>query len=162
VQNGATLGGEGTTSNVTVEAGGFLAPGASVGDLTAGGNVEFDSASGIVDLVIELADGQADHLHITGDLVLNNSTTNDRLYVTGSAPLGVYPILTVDGTQFGEFDAFYYNGSPVADPTAPGSFGELKMKFDGNNILLVPEPTTLSVGVLLASAGLLCRRRERT
>ena len=69
VASTATLGGSGTVSGaITVDSGGTLAPGNSVGTLTAG------SAAINGTLAIELDGGSADRLNVTGNLNITNAT----------------------------------------------------------------------------------------
>lgn len=165
VQNGGTLGGDGSigtnNANVTVEAGGKLAPGTSPGTLT------FALGTGELDLS---AIG-------TGDLQFEMGPTSDMVVLS----TGILNIGTLD---FDEFDFTALGGLAEGDyllfdsnETIVGSIGEASGIFDGIyqgtlslinggqdlnlNIVIVPEPSAMAM-VLVAGIGLaVLRRRSR-
>jgi hypothetical protein len=95
-----TLGGTGTVGGlITVQEGGTLAPGTSVGTLTASGNVAFADNG---HLAIELSGTSADQLVIGGNLDLSSAL--DFLDVTGSGTGSSWLIGTYTGTLTGTFN----------------------------------------------------------
>ena len=97
VPNGSTLEGAGSVANpVTVENGGIVAPGTSVGTLTISNNVTLNNSSV---LSYELGStGSADKLVVVGNLTLDgvlNVTTNNT---DGLFGVGNYTLITYTGT----------------------------------------------------------------
>lgn len=100
VQSGGTLGGSGTVKGaVTVNAGGALAPGASVGTLTANSSV---TLAGTLRVEVDgNGAGSADRLAVSGTLDITNATV--EFDVLAKADDLVYVIAsygTLAGTQF--------------------------------------------------------------
>jgi autotransporter-associated beta strand protein len=161
VKNGGTLGGTGSISGpITLEQGGKLAPGASIGTLTVA-SLSLDSAvNGRGDGVLLFEIGS------TGDQVVGTSITygagqldlDDFTFspLAGIGP-GSYTLLT--GVTAGTL------GPHTSQPGVPGlAFYDAQLSQNGGNVVLtltgVPEPAT--AGVLCMSAvGLLARRRQR-
>jgi outer membrane autotransporter protein len=72
LQNGATLGGTGTTDDITVQSGGIHAPGNSIGTQTINGNYVLNSGS---ILAIEVDDaGNADKVIVNGTVDISGAT----------------------------------------------------------------------------------------
>lgn len=87
VNTGATLGGSGPINpNITVNSGGFIAPGNSTGTLAALGAVALSGS-----LKIEIDGAAADRLNVTGALDLSNATL-DVTTLAGGATQPVYVI----------------------------------------------------------------------
>jgi autotransporter-associated beta strand protein len=171
VENGATLGGDGSASApITVGAGATLAPGGSYGDLVAGNGVTFDPAA---TFEVEV-----------GGLVAGISY--DQLIVSaGDATLGGATLAIVDSPFSATYGDVLYiidnqgAGSTIgtfnyADDSLVGGFGGRRwfITYDavaglglagldgGNDVALyaVPEPAS---ALFLATAGLLALRRRR-
>ncbi len=98
VESGGTLGGTGTVSGaVVVKAGGAIAPGASTGTLSAGGNVTIQGT-----YRCEIDGAAADRLVVAGTLDISGATLNCSVG-TGGATQPFYLIATygtLSGTQF--------------------------------------------------------------
>lgn len=175
VAGGATLGGTGTIDlaagrSVTVNAGGTLNPGTSVGTLTVSGDVTFDSGAVFAVELEDVAAGLYDRLAVTdgaitlaagSELVLTPGLFSASLYDTAYI-LDNQTGNPIGGTfQYGEGDIVgIFGGRPwmityqaIADVSA----------FGGNGIALVavPEPATATLVLLLASGSALMRRRPR-
>jgi autotransporter-associated beta strand protein len=97
VATGATLGGTGTVSGAVTN-NGIIAPGASVGTLSAGGGVTDGANSS---WSIELSGATADKLAVTGSIDLSAS---DSLNVTGTGTGTSWIIGTYTGSLTGTFD----------------------------------------------------------
>lgn len=100
VQQGATLGGNGTVGGINVARGGVVAPGNSVGQLNVNGDVNL--AQGSVYQVESDANGNADRIVASGRATLNNSTLS---LVEGGNWLAAsrYSILSAAGGVSGAF-----------------------------------------------------------
>jgi autotransporter-associated beta strand protein len=107
VNSGGTLGGTGTIGDgvtpvpITVNAGGSLAPGASIGTLTARGNVTFADDS-IFRVEVDAMANTSDLLAVTGDLALGGADLAVSL-LAGSLPTGPHVIATYSGLLTGAF-----------------------------------------------------------
>jgi len=153
VQSGATLGGTGTINqSVTVDAGGILAPGASIGQLNVSNGVtingEFDPEIAWDPTV------QSDLLNVTGgDLVLGASSVLNVLGdLAGTLPPNTnYTIASVSGsgTVKGTFSAEKNNGGAL-----PLGW---TVQYNADSIKLIPEPATIAFLGLGAVAMLLTR-----
>ena len=73
VEDGGTLGGTGTVSDVTLKSGSTIAPGNSIGTLTVNGDLDF--VAGSTYLVEVDKDGHSDKLVSTGTVTINNGAT---------------------------------------------------------------------------------------
>lgn len=162
VATGATLDGTGTIGlasgkTLTVNSGGKLAPGNSIGTLTVtGGNVIINGQ-----LNIELNSSSTDLLQITSG-ALDLSSGTDILDITklSGSLTGTYVLATATGGVIGTFDTVKYNGSTVINPTAPPNAfgGAYHIAYTSNSVLLlVPEPASLALA--LAGGVLLIRRQ---
>jgi autotransporter-associated beta strand protein len=134
--NGGTLGGTGSLPNVTVYAGGHVAPGdLNAGELVLAGNMDFEG--GELDVV---GDGSSlTSLSIAGSLILNAP----MLDVSGSLAPGTYTIASYGGTLSGEFSA---QNIPAGDTVSYGTGSDSSITLS-----VVPEPSTfalLGAGVL--------------
>jgi uncharacterized protein with beta-barrel porin domain len=99
VNNGGTLSGDGSVSNVTVRSGGLLAPGNSIGTLDVKGNLTIKNHGGYL---VEVAPKQADRTRVSGTAALDGT-----LYATltsGAYKARQYKILTAKGGRTGKFD----------------------------------------------------------
>ena len=147
VNDGAKLQGIGTLGATTVNAGGHVAPGNSIGTLNVSGNL---AISGTLDVEYDGAGSLIDLLAVTGTLDITNATVDFapmNSALTGS-PYIFATYGTLAGTQFSlvtdlpdgyTIDYAYNNGTTAT------------------NIALVPEPTA----ALLAGLGLLGLLRRR-
>ena len=101
VQSGARLQGTGAVGNVSVLTGGVLAPGDSIGTLTATGDLVFQTGS---TYEVELnAQGQSDRTHVFGTTTIQGGLVN-ALAAPGVYGLGAqYTIITTDGGGSGGF-----------------------------------------------------------
>ncbi|WP_148043732.1 beta strand repeat-containing protein [Paracoccus methylarcula] len=108
IEDGGTLGGNGSVGTTAVADGGTIAPGSSIGTLTVNGDLSL--ASGAT-LAYELgtpgsadAPGSSDRIAVTGDLALN--ATLDLAQSDdagdGAAGLGYYRLMTYGGNLSGD------------------------------------------------------------
>ena len=104
VASGGALGGGGTLGGaLTVQSGGTLAPGNSIGTLSAANGAVFQSGS-TYEVEIDAA-GNTDLLAVTGQASLAGMLKVIALgYPTGYPPVQDYTILTATGGVSGEFD----------------------------------------------------------
>ena len=147
VNDGAKLQGIGTLGATTVNAGGHVAPGNSIGTLNVSGNM---TINGTLDVEYDGGGSLIDLLAVTGTLDITNATVDFapmNSALTGS-PYIFATYGTLAGTQFSlvtdlpdgyTIDYAYNNGTTAT------------------NIALVPEPTA----ALLAGLGLLGLLRRR-
>jgi autotransporter-associated beta strand protein len=122
VNAGATLGGNGTVGNTTIN-GGILSPGNSIGTLTVQGNLAFTTAS---TYMVEISATGADRTNVTGTATLAGtvqvtSPTNSFRF---NSPYTILTSAGLSGTQF--------NALTFAAPT--GTAGSLI--YSGNTVLL--------------------------
>lgn len=102
VQNGARLGGNGTTGSVSVLSGGTFGAGNSIGALTVDGDLTF--ASGSTFEVETDEDGDADTVAVTGQVDILGGTALVIGEGLNYAPELSMQILTAQGGLSGEFD----------------------------------------------------------
>jgi autotransporter-associated beta strand protein len=166
----ATLGGSGAINlaagkKVTVNSSGIIAPGNSIGTLTVSGGlgIKLDGK-----LSIELSSNTAsDLLNLTSGAGLDLSGSTDilELLPTAGSLLGNYTLVNYGGTLTGTFNQVFYNGSLVANPTAPGSIGTYYNLDYGtgstSQIRLVAIPEPASASLLAAGLIMIGRRRRR-
>ncbi len=164
VAAGATFGGNGVIDNsANIDLDGILAPGASIGTLTAGGDLITNNGASYQ---WELGDGTHDLMAVGGDLTIND--TLSIVLLDGGASLV---------TQTDTLDLFTYGGAlslgnvVIDDQFVAGlthwDTSNATIGFDGDSVFItglevVPEPSTC----LLAALGLIglgfIRRRRRT
>lgn len=84
VNNNGTLGGTGTVRNVTVNSGGKLAPGNSIGTLNVTGTLDFSAGSRYA---VEYDNASADKTIASGAVTINNAAILD---LTGTGASGTY------------------------------------------------------------------------
>ncbi|MCX8091076.1 MAG: autotransporter-associated beta strand repeat-containing protein [Verrucomicrobiae bacterium] len=157
VNAGGTLAGSGLVGGpVTVH--GTIAPGAGgVGTLTLQDDLSFSSGA---QLTFELnqpgvvGGGVNDWINVAGDLVLDGT-----LNIVGLANfgLGTYTLITYGGTLTD-------NGLTIGNLSGnatPAFHYQIQAGSGTVNLLVVPEPGTLTLGALGALAGMWMRRRAR-
>ncbi|NPU13893.1 autotransporter domain-containing protein [Bradyrhizobium sp. 83002] len=135
IANGAMVGGTGQLPGVTVNAGGTLAPGNSIGTLTIIGNLQFDAGS---TYQVEVSPSTADRTNVTGTATLTGATVN-AVALPGSFQRKTYTIINATGGLGGtEFAGFNVTGSfsPARNP---------HLTYDLNNAYLVLDPNTLTL-----------------
>jgi autotransporter-associated beta strand protein len=148
VSSGGTLGGTGTvTSSVTVNAGGFLAPGASIESLDIGGNATINGT-----LLIELdgtGAGSSDLLAVNGTLNIINATVDFTQLAAVNDPVYVFATYgSLTGTEF------------AAVNNLPTNY-VIDYAYNSSNqiaLVLIPEPGSLA---LLAVGTMLIVSRKR-
>jgi autotransporter-associated beta strand protein len=104
VKSAATLGGSGTGGAITVESGGILAPGASVGTLSG--------------TTADLQAGSRYDVEITGAAVNDKLALTGALTANGSIKVILSGYVPVQGNTFDIADASGISGSPTFDFTA--------------------------------------------
>ncbi len=167
VQNGATLGGTGTVGTLTIEAGGFHAPGNSpgiqpVGNYTQNGTLAME-INGLT------AGTQHDRVDVTGTVDITGSTlsltsmgytaaNSDLIFIllndSSDAITGTFAGLA-EGASVGSIGGKLFNITYFANGDSMGS-----PSFTGGNdiaLMAVPEPST----ALLGAIGLLALLRRR-
>jgi outer membrane autotransporter protein len=119
--NGGTLGGSGTVGDVTVNSGGTVAPGNSIGTLNVNGNATFNAGS---TYEVEVnSGGQSDLLLATGVVTINGGTV--AVVPFPDYALGnPYTIITAAGGVTGVFDSSTFSLLFVT-PT---------LTYDANNV----------------------------
>jgi outer membrane autotransporter protein len=136
---GGTFGGDGTAGNVTINSGGTLAPGNSVGLMTAA-SANFNAGS-VFEVELNnpgnVAGVNNDLLNVTGMATINGGTvfvTPENIGEDGSTyTLGTtYTILSAGGGVIGEFDA-------VGDAYA---FLDFALSYDPSNVYLTSSEAT--------------------
>lgn len=126
VASGGTLKGNGTVGDVSAASGSVVAPGNSIGTLTAG---SYTSASGSTYQAEIDTSGHSDLIHATGTATLNGGTveaipTGSGVFLPGMS----YTILTADGGITGTFDS-----TTVGDGSL---FLGSALSYDANNVTL--------------------------
>lgn len=162
VATGATLGGSGTVGATTIN--GILAPGNSIGTLTATGDVTWNSNNawlfelGLAASTLEIANttaGLSDMLNITGDGndFLKGTGDSFTFDFAGGGTEGWYKL--VDWTSATDFAAEDF----VTSNLASGLSGTFTVDSETSALYLnvVPEPST----TLLAGIGILALMRRR-
>ena len=144
IQNGGNLSGTGTWNrNFVVESGGTLDPGNSIGTLTLGNlalndnfiyNWEFD-------------ENDSDLVAVLSELTLSDFGTINAISLDGSSAQAGSILFSADS---------FSGATNLSGWTVNGS--ELQVGIDGNNIVLIPEPSTLLL-LGIALGGLLKMRR---
>ena len=139
VNNGGTLGGNGTVGNTTINAGGTLAPGNSIGLLTVQGSLVFTAASSYM---VEVSPANADRTNVTGTATLGGATVNAN-FAPGTYVEKKYTILSA-GSVNGTFGSF-------VNSNLPGGF-KSSLSYDANNayldlalIFVPPQGTGLNI-----------------
>ena len=126
VNDGGTLGGNGTVASITANSGGIVAPGNSIGTLNVTGDVAFTPGS-IYQVEVDAA-GNSDRINATGAANITGGTVQVLAGVGDYAPFTRYTILTADGGVNGAFDGATSNYTflaPVLSEDANAVYLEL-------------------------------------
>ncbi len=124
VLSGGTLGGTGSVRSTTIQSGGTLAPGNSIGTLSVVGNLTFNAGSNY-NVEIDPA-GSSDRTNATGTLTINGGTVN-VLASAGTYSLATqYTILNATGGRTGVFNGL----------TSNLAFLTPLLTYDPNNVYL--------------------------
>lgn len=152
VASGATLGGNGVIgSNVTVNAGGTLAPGNNgVGVLTVGGNVSLAGATTV----------EIDKVAGTNDLVLTTNVTATTITYGGTLNVVTATGTLAPGDRFQFFSATNYLGSFTSINSPGVTWNTSNLNVDGSLTVVTvapPGPTTnvTVLSVTLSGSNLL-------
>ncbi|MEO8388480.1 autotransporter domain-containing protein [Polaromonas sp.] len=124
VLNGGTLGGTGSVRNTTIQSGGTLAPGNSIGTLTVVGNLTFNAGS-VYSVEVDSA-GSNDRTNATGTLTINGGTVNVLANVGTYSLTTQYTILNAAGGRTGLFNGVNTNLA----------FLTPSLTYDPNNVYL--------------------------
>jgi autotransporter-associated beta strand protein len=133
VNAGATLGGNGTVGNTTIN-GGTLAPGNSIGTFTVQGNLVFTAAASYM---VEVSPANSDRTNITGTATLGGAAVKAS-FAPGTYVARQYTILNATGGVSGTFNT-------LANTDLPANF-KSSLSYDANNaylnlaLIFVPPP----------------------
>jgi outer membrane autotransporter protein len=122
---GGRLQGIGSVDTVAAEAGGTVAPGNSIGTLTATGNVGF-AAGSFYEVEVDAA-GHSDLLDVAGDVTIGGGTVRVLAEAGNYAPYTLYTIVSADGGVVGGF----------AGATSNLAFLAPNLRYDARNVYLL-------------------------
>lgn len=147
---GGILGGDGTVGSITLDAG-SIAPGNSIGIINAD---ELTWNGGMMAFELSSTGDSSDQLDIVGLFGKGAGSAHvfDFLGTGGSG--FTYQLINFGSTNFSVTDFTYTN-------LASGLTGSFTLDSGTLSFTAVPEPSTLSAGMLLAGGLLLHRRRTR-
>ena len=151
--SGGTLGGTGNLTNVTVYAGGNLAPGDAPGTLSVNGNLIL-SAGAVMDY--ELDTPATSDMISSGSLALNGQRFSDFNFTwSGNFAPGIYPLIGFASSS----------GSLGANTSGTIDGYPATLAVQGNDVVVnvVPEPLTLALlgAVVVGLLGYAWRRVTR-
>ncbi len=164
IETGGTLSGTGEVTDVFLQSGGFIAPGASPGELTAA-DLTWDGGGAFnFELGATTTTADSDLLTLSGDLIKGSagSFTFNFSDGNGAPVLDTYTLIDFAsnvGFVVGDFDFTYTGSQPAFDGNFllnPGS-----LQFQVTQVQVIPEPSA----VLLLWGGtalLLFGRRRRS
>ncbi len=165
VNSGGTLGGEGSVKSLTLNAGGAIAPGNSIGQLnTANGNLTWngEADSTFAQMKFELGNtadqgvaAVADQIALgSGIFAKGTGSVYQFDFLNTGAAGNTYTLLTFGGfSGFTDGSDFSYTGL-TSDLTGTFNLSSTELTFQ-----TVPEPTT--VAMLIGGVGLLTLLRRR-
>lgn len=128
VLSGGTLGGSGSLGDVSVTAGGILAPGNSIGTLSIANDITFDAGS-FFDVEVDAA-GNGDLLLVGNTATINGGTVRVLPAAGNYAASTQYTILTANAVA-GAFD----------DVTSTFAFLTPSLSYDAQNVFLTLDVT---------------------
>jgi autotransporter-associated beta strand protein len=137
VNAGATLGGNGTVANTTIN-GGALAPGNSIGTFTVQGNLVFTAAASYM---VEVSPANADRTNVTGKATLGGATVKAS-FAPGTYVARQYTILNAAGGVGETFNT-------LVNTDLPANF-KSSLSYDSKNayldlaLIFVPPPSGLN------------------
>ena len=123
VNAGATLGGNGTVGNTTIN-GGTLAPGNSIGTLAVQGNLVFTAAASYM---VEVSPANADRTNVTGTATLGGATVKAS-FAAGTYVAKQYTIVNAAGGVNGTFNSLVTTDLPANFTSG--------LSYDSNNAYL--------------------------
>lgn len=133
VENGATLSGTGTVGSfLTLQAGGILAPGNSIGTMNVNGTLTFNSGSFFN---VELDNtGASDRVDVTGAAVINTGST---LNINGAAgtygPSTTYTLINATSGITGTFSTINSNLA-FLNPVVTNTGNQLQLTLTNNGV----------------------------
>ncbi|MDR2981555.1 MAG: autotransporter-associated beta strand repeat-containing protein, partial [Puniceicoccales bacterium] len=157
VNTGATLGGSGTIGgDIVIEAGGFLAPGNSIGTLNANGNVSLKSGA---TLVIEINSSDGATLSSSDQLLLAAGKNID--FESGANLQLVFTDQAMDSILVSDIFGTLGDYSSLINATITGNGSAYQ--FNGSHLTAIPEPSTYALfGAMGGLALVMLRRRKKS
>ncbi|NKC23399.1 autotransporter outer membrane beta-barrel domain-containing protein [Ochrobactrum oryzae] len=148
--------GSGSSSMITVAAGGMLAPGNSIGTLTINGNLVLESGS-IYNVETDPLSTDSDRVKVSGDATINGGTVAHIGFAGDYALNTKYTILQADGELSGSFgnvtsEFAFLNPTLLYDYSA----GSVQLELPRNDVQFISKGTTpnhLAVANALDSMG---------
>jgi subtilase-type serine protease len=144
VNNGGTLGGNGTVGTTTVNSGGTLAPGNSIGAISIAGNLVL--GAGAI-YRVEVSPADADFTNVSGTAQL--AGTVQLVFGPGAYTSRNYTILTAAGGRSGTFDSVQtFNLPPALQASLSYTSTDVLLVTLTSGISLLPglTPNQLAVG----------------
>ncbi|WP_374788993.1 autotransporter outer membrane beta-barrel domain-containing protein [Brucella oryzae] len=154
--SGVGIIGSGSSSMITVAAGGMLAPGNSIGTLTINGNLVLESGS-IYNVETDPLSTDSDRVKVSGDATINGGTVAHIGFAGDYALNTKYTILQADGELSGSFgnvtsEFAFLNPTLLYDYSA----GSVQLELPRNDVQFISKGTTpnhLAVANALDSMG---------
>lgn len=103
VADGAVLGGNGRVGDLTIESGGALSPGRSIGTLNVEGDLRFEQGA-IYQAEVD-SDGNSDRVEVSGEVLIDGGSVLALAANGRYAPATEYRLLMAQEGVSGEFDA---------------------------------------------------------
>lgn len=132
LNNGATLSGTGTTSDVSINSGGILAPGNSIGTLTVNGNLTMNAGS--IYRVEANAAGASDKVVVNGTATLNGNVValpdSGGNYQANTQ----YTILTAGNALVGQFNSNVSSSLAFLDASVSQDIHNVYLNLRRNDI----------------------------
>ncbi len=157
VNQGATLGGIGTTSeSIIASAGSFLAPGttsSAKGTLTAD-NLTWNGGA-TFQFNLSTTDNTSDRIDLTGVFVMGLDGAYTFDFLGGGYDGGVYTLLNFNGHTFTSASQFSYTN------LGAGLNGEFSISNDSLVFTVIPEPQTWALLIGGSLVAFMARRRFR-